>query len=92
MKKEQEYNCVYTAGNGLDYEEGVWKIKTLTKKTLIIEKISEQEGFANYEKGKKIRCAKNSGNPLRDWQDGTFTIYPQQAGTPYLFVPIDALP
>lgn len=28
------------------------------------------------------------GHAIRDWGDGTFTLYPFQAGIPYYFVPI----
>ena len=97
MKKGQKYTCVYTSGGGTDYPEGQWIIKTLTEKTMIIEKISEQKIYGNYEKGDKIKCLlsnhNNAGkgwtNPLRDWGDGTFTIYPQQGGTPYNFEPMN---
>jgi len=30
----------------------------------------------------------NNGHCLRDWNDNTFTAYPNQAGTPYYFEPI----
>jgi len=96
MKKGQKYTCVYTSGGGVDYSEGQWVIKTLTDKTIIIEKISEQKVYGNYNKGDRISCLvnnpKNAGrswiNPLMDWGDGTFTIYPRQAGTPYYFEPL----
>ena len=99
MKKEQKYKCVYTGGGGTDYPEGVWQIKTLTEKTMIIEKISERHIYGKYEKGEKIKCllinpenaGRNWTNPLRDWGDGTFTIYPRQAGIPYYFEPVKKL-
>ena len=31
----------------------------------------------------------NNGHVLRDWLDGTYTAYPNQCGTPYLFEPIN---
>jgi len=30
----------------------------------------------------------NNGHLLRDWKDGTYTAYPNQCGTPYIFEPI----
>ena len=88
MIKEQKYQCVYTSGEEIEYDEGIWKIITLTGKTTIIEKISEKGIYGSYEKGDKIKCRENNGNPLRNWGDGTFTIYPNQGGTPYYFKPI----
>jgi hypothetical protein len=32
---------------------------------------------------------KNRRHCLRDWEDGTYTIYPDQCGTPYVFEPLD---
>jgi len=88
--KGEKYTCVYVSGSGTNYSEGQWEIKTLTKKTLIIKKISEATVHSNYEKSDEIRCGrlKSNGNPLRDWEDETFTIYPEQNGTPYYFEPI----
>jgi len=42
MKKGIKYKCSYTSGGGTEYDEGQWEIKTLTEKTLIIEKITER--------------------------------------------------
>ena len=85
MKKGIIYKCVYTSGGGTEYPEGEWEIKTLTPKTMIIEKISEKEIWDNYEKGERIVCRKGSGNPLTKFEDGSFTIYPERGGTPYYF-------
>ena len=30
----------------------------------------------------------NNGHTLKDWKDGTYTAYPQQCGTPYIFEPM----
>lgn len=88
MKKGNKYKCEYTDGGGTDYNEGEWEIKTLTPKTLIVEKISEKHIYGHYEKGDRIKCQKGNGNPLRVWKDGTFTIYPNQGGTPFYFEPL----
>ena len=87
MKKGIKYKCVYTSGGGTEYDEGQWEIITLTDKTMIIEKTSERSVYGNYEKGEKIKCAKGNGNPIEDWGDNSFTIYPGQSGTPYYFSP-----
>lgn len=85
MKKGEIYKCSYTSGGGTEYDEGEWIIKILTDKTLLVEKITDIGD--NYEKGEKIRCGRKTPtrNPLRDWEDGSFTIYPNQSGTPYYF-------
>ena len=40
------------------------------------------------ESGIQYRGWANNGNVIRDWLDGTYTAYPGQAGTPYIFEPI----
>jgi hypothetical protein len=88
IKKKQEqilYRCIYVDGSGQEYDEGIWIIKTRTPIMLIVEKISENEIYGYYDKGEKIRCQKGNGNPLIDHGDGTFTIYPNQGGTPFYF-------
>ena len=37
----------------------------------------------------KYRSYTNNGHCLRDWLDGTYTLYPFQGGTPYFFKPKD---
>jgi len=99
MIKGQQYNCVYVSGGGTEYPEGRWRIKTLTDKTMIIVKVSEAEIYSTYDRGDKLSCllinSQNAGrpwkHPLRDWEDGTFTIYPNQAGIPYYFEPVKTL-
>ena len=45
--------------------------------------------FAMHEVGEKIKIGKGTGNPIKDEEhDGSFTVYFQQAGTPYIFNPI----
>ena len=91
MKKGEIYKCSYTSGGGTEYDEGEWIIKILTDKTLLVEKITDIGD--NYETGEKIRCQRNcpilrkisSPHCLRDWDDGSFTIYLNQSGTPYYF-------
>jgi len=88
MKKGNKYKCIYVSGGGTEYDEGEWQIKILTEKTVVIEKITEQRVYGNFERGSKIVCRKGNRNLLNDLGDGTFTIYPQQSGTPYYFTPL----
>lgn len=89
-KKPKIYRCYYVQGNGKEQDEGRWILKTLTEKTLVVEKITEQETFEYYEKGDTIKCGrlKGNGNTLREWSTGDFTIYPNQSGTPFVFEPL----
>lgn len=83
----ERYDCEYTSGDGTVYSEGLWRIKTLTDKTLIVKKIDNEGFYSYYEKGDEIKCGriKQNGNTLREWGDGTFTIYPDQEGMPFYF-------
>jgi hypothetical protein len=32
-----------------------------------------------------IKLGGKYGNPFTDWEDESFTVYPKQAGTPFIF-------
>lgn len=85
-----KYKCTYTTGSGTEHSDGVWS-KKQTPKTITMEKISEMDNnvgvYAMHKVGTKLKVGLNTGNPLNDHEDGTFTVYFQQAGTPYYFEP-----
>lgn len=85
-----KYRVYYITGSGTEHDDGIWTIKK-TPKRIIAEKIEEfMSGiFAMHEVGDKIRIGKDTGNPIKDEDDdGSFTVYFRQAGTPYIFKPI----
>ncbi len=88
LEKRKTYKCIYVSGGGTEHEEGIWRVRTLTEKTLVVEKIDEEDGLY-YNKGDLIKCGRmaQNGNTLKEWSDGTFTIYPDQGGTPFVFSP-----
>ncbi len=90
MEKGDKITCESTDGGGTQYDDGVWIIKTKTDKTLVVALVSEPGFFSNYEKGDTIKVGAKHGNPVRNWDDGSFTVYPGQAGTPYYFEPVEA--
>ena len=77
MNKEQLYKCVSISGGGNEYNQGTWKIKILSERQVIIEKISEHTIYSNYEKGDTLKllrytelnAGKNWKNPTRWWND-----------------------
>jgi len=85
LAKGHRYKCYFVSGGGTEYDEGLWEVKTSTEKTLIVEKITDNGIYGTYEKGEKITCRKGNGNPVLDWDDNGFTIYPNQGGTPFVF-------
>lgn len=88
MKNEKLYKVTYNSGGSRTYDDGNWLVKK-TPKTIVAQKIGEFMGgiYAMHKVGEKIRIGKNTGNPIRDHEDGTFTVYFEQAGTPYYFEP-----
>ena len=84
-----KYDVFYISGSGTHYQDGVWTIKR-TPKRIIAEKIEDfMSGvYAMHEVGEKIRIGKDTGNPIKDEEDGSFTVYFGQAGTPYIFNPL----
>ena len=92
LRKGDKFKVDFTTGGGKEVDEGEWIIKTKTDKSLVAEKISEKGIWDNYEKGDRIKIGAKHHNPVRYWEDGTFTVYPNQAGTPYYFQKINNIP
>ena len=88
------FTCSYESGGGKEYDGGIWKRKE-TPKTIIFTLIEEPFFERNYKLLKFKKDTKNSskddvrysgfGNVMIDEEDGTFTIYPDQCGTPHIF-------
>lgn len=88
MKKGDKFICDSTGGDGTQQDEGIWIVKIKTDKTLIMELVSEPF-YSNYAKGNTLKIGARFHNPVEFWDDGTFTVYPGQAGTPYYFEPVE---
>ena len=86
-----KYKVIYYSGGGQEYNDGEWIVKK-TPKRIIAEKVKEYMSgvYSMHEVGEKIRIGKGTGNPIKDEdEDGSFTVYFRQAGTPYIFEPIN---
>ena len=82
------YQCTITGGGGAKYKSGIWQKKE-TPKTILFTLIDEPFWEPNYKTLKINKdIKKNKQHCFRDWQDGTYTVYPDQCGTPYYFEPI----
>jgi hypothetical protein len=78
----------YTCGGGTNYDGGVWKKKE-TPKTITFIQLEESFFQPNWTILKINKDPqKNKRHCLREWGDGTYTIYPDQCGTPHYFEPI----
>jgi len=63
---------------------GFWEKKE-TPKTITFTWIESPVSIDPLYQIIKINKYKPSRDALRDWEDGTFTAYPRQCGTPYYF-------
>jgi hypothetical protein len=79
------YKMIYVSGGGTEYDGGIWEKKE-TPKTITFTQLEESFYQPNYTI-LKINKEKECRHCLRDWEDGTYTIYPYQCGTPYYFEP-----
>jgi len=92
------FTCKYISGNGTEYDGGIWRRKE-TPKTITFEQLEEsfyQPGWTKLKvKKETLNTARGDkryhgfGNVLIDEEDGTYTIYPDQCGTPHIFEPIE---
>ena len=76
----------------LEEERSFWKILTLTAKTIKLERIKDENNEADDigNSFDNIQCKWNNKckHCIRNWGDGTFTIYPYRGGQPYYFCPL----
>jgi hypothetical protein len=83
------YTCKYYSGGGTEYDGGLWEKKE-TVKTITFTQIEKSFFNPNWELLKINKDeTKNRRHCLRDWNDGTYTIYPDQSGTPHVFEPVE---
>jgi len=97
MTKLLKYTCKYSSGGGTEYTGGIWEKKE-TSKTITFTCVKKSFFEAGWDKLRFKKSTKNTsrddirysgyGSVMIDWQDGTYTIYPNQSGTPFLFKPI----
>ena len=98
-----KYKCHYITGADEEIDGGIW-IKKETPKTITFICIEKSFFAVNWDKIRVNKYHKgnkpawkdegdcilyaNNGNVIKDWKDGTYTIYPEQCGTPHIFEPI----
>jgi hypothetical protein len=81
-----KYQCKFYGGGDTEYDGGIWEKKETLKK--IILNCVKKSYFGKYENLEICKDSKKNKHPIRDWSDGSFTVYPNQSGTPYVFEPI----
>jgi hypothetical protein len=86
-RKQPKYSCVYISGDGKENEGGIWR-KQDRPQTITFVCIKKPFFDLNWEKLVIHKDPAKNRNPLKDWEDGSYTIYPYQCGTPYIFTPI----
>lgn len=73
------------SGGGTEYDGGVWEKKE-TKKTITFILIKKPFFDNDYDELIIYKdITKNKKHCFRDWGDGSYTIYPNQCGIPYIF-------
>lgn len=97
MEKGRSYTSDVTSGGGVTSHAGDWKITSLTDKSVTLQMTAKpttiwgEAGLASSAKvGDTVTVKRdNSGRHcLRDWEDGTFTVYASRNGIPHYFKPL----
>ena len=81
------HKMYYVSGGGTQYDGGEWLIKE-TPKTFTFIRIKDGFFSSHVPEKSVIRKEKERSHCLKDWEDGTYTIYPFQSGTPHYFYPV----
>ena len=78
-----------TDGGGSVRDGGIWHVRE-TDKTFVFQKMTSTFDSPHLD---RIVCRKDNRGPhaLRDWGDGTYTVYPDRKGTPHYVAPVDKL-
>ncbi len=85
MEKTIKYKMYYISGGGTEYDGGIW-LKKESKKLIIFEQIEESFFQPNWTELKIHKDeTKNKRHCMIDWEDGSYTIYPDQCGVPHIF-------
>ena len=81
------YKMYYVTGGGTEYDGGKWEIEEKPKS--FIFKCIEQPFYESHcPVNMRISKNKELRHCLRNNEDGSFTVYPFQCGTPHIFEPI----
>ena len=83
--KNNIFKCVYVSGSGKEYDGGDWKIIIDTKKSLTLKCVREPFFKGIDDLILRLKKDNKCKHCLRIWEDGSFTVYPYRAGTPYYF-------
>ena len=83
------HKCEIVSGGGTLHDGGIWHVRRTPKK-VIFQKMVGTMHSAPFD---RLECAADSRgkHALRDWEDGSFTVYPERNGTPWVFEPVDKL-
>jgi hypothetical protein len=74
----------YVDGGGTEHDGGLWHIFQTDRSTTFT---CVEEPFFDLCCPSMMKL-KHDGEFVNDWQDGSFTVYPHQSGTPHIFDPI----
>lgn len=83
-----KYKMTYYDGSGLEYKGGTWKVKK-TPKTVMFELIEEPYFSQDCPDKMRLPLSNKGEHCLRDWGDGTYTVYPYRSGVPHVFEPLE---
>jgi hypothetical protein len=92
------FTCKYISGGETEYDGGIWQRKE-TSKMITFKQLKESFYQPNWTLLKFKKLSKITdrgdvrysgfGSVMIDEEDGTYTIYPDQCGTPHIFEPIE---
>jgi hypothetical protein len=82
-----KYKMSYASGGGSECDGGEWEI-SIKPKTVIF-RCTKKPFFYSLCPPEMKFGLKPGKHILKDWEDGTFTVYPYQSGIPHYFEPIE---
>lgn len=82
------YKATVVGPSGGEYAAGLWEVLA-TPSAVTFRLVTPPHGSGrSFVTAEAFVCRRSGGaHALRDWGDGTYTLYPRRGGTPYVFQP-----
>jgi len=87
VQPKYSYTSKYISGGGIEYDGGIWR-KQDRLQTITFVCIKKPFFDLNWQKLIIHKDPAKNKHPIRYYDDGSYTIYPEQCGIPYIFEPI----
>lgn len=81
-----EYHMTYYSGGGTGYDGGSWMV-IKSPKSIKFENLEPPTFDSLMPLKARIKLDNSGRHVIKDWEDGSYTVYPDRSGIPHVFEP-----